>query len=86
MPIVKPVMNHPGYTISDEGVLRSPYGRRLAEKPSPLGYHTTILAGRRVQVHRLVLEAFVGPCPPGMECRHLDGDRKRVNWAHVEDA
>ncbi len=24
-------------------------------------------------VHRLVLEAFVGPCPEGMECRHLDG-------------
>ncbi len=26
-------------------------------------------------VHRLVLEAFVGPCPPGMECRHLNGRR-----------
>jgi hypothetical protein len=25
------------------------------------------------RVHRLVLEAFVGPCPDGMECRHLDG-------------
>lgn len=25
-------------------------------------------------VHRLVLEAFVGPRPEGMECRHLDGD------------
>lgn len=25
-------------------------------------------------VSRLVLENFVGPCPPGMECRHLDGD------------
>jgi hypothetical protein len=25
-------------------------------------------------VHRLVLEAFVSPCPPGMECRHLDGN------------
>jgi len=25
-------------------------------------------------VHRLVLEAFVGPCPDGMECRHLDSD------------
>lgn len=25
-----------------------------------------------VQVGRLVLEAFVGPCPPGMECCHND--------------
>lgn len=25
-------------------------------------------------VYRLVLEAFVGPCPAGMEARHLDGD------------
>lgn len=28
---------------------------------------------RTFRVHRLVLEAFVGPCPEGMECRHLDG-------------
>ena len=26
-------------------------------------------------VHRLVLEAFVGPCPEGMETRHLNGKR-----------
>jgi hypothetical protein len=25
-------------------------------------------------VHRLVLEAFIGPRPEGMQCRHLDGD------------
>lgn len=25
-------------------------------------------------VHHLVLEAFVGPCPEGMECCHNDGD------------
>jgi len=30
---------------------------------------------RRWYLHRLVLEAFVGPCPPGMECRHLNGKR-----------
>lgn len=32
--------------------------------------------GRRKHrfVHDLILEAFVGPRPPGMICRHLDGD------------
>ena len=25
-------------------------------------------------VHQLVLRAFVGECPAGMECRHLDGN------------
>lgn len=27
-----------------------------------------------LRVHRLVLLAYVGPCPEGMECRHLDGN------------
>lgn len=27
---------------------------------------------RNVMVHRLVLEAFVGPCPEGMQCCHWD--------------
>jgi hypothetical protein len=48
-----------------------------------LGYPTVALIrdeeGRYRQrtfyVHRLVLEAFVGPCPNGMECRHGDGNR-----------
>lgn len=31
------------------------------------GKHLTIL------VHSLILNVFVGPCPPGKECRHLDG-------------
>lgn len=29
-----------------------------------------------LSIHRTVLEAFVGPCPEGMECRHLDGNPK----------
>lgn len=29
---------------------------------------------KRRPVHRLVLEAFVGPYPEGMECCHADGD------------
>lgn len=30
----------------------------------------------RQYIHRLILETFIGICPPGMECRHLDGNPK----------
>lgn len=30
---------------------------------------------RTYAIHRMVLLAFVGPRPPGMQIRHLDGDR-----------
>lgn len=29
---------------------------------------------RTHKIHRLMLEAFVSPCPEGMECRHLNGN------------
>lgn len=29
---------------------------------------------RTRQIARLVLEAFIGPCPKGMECSHLNGN------------
>jgi hypothetical protein len=44
------------------------------------------VGGRTVRrkVHHLVLEAFVGPCPDGMECRHKDGDRKNNHVGNLE--
>lgn len=36
----------------------------------PVGKYKTF------SVHALVLEAFVGRCPEGMECRHLDGNKR----------
>ena len=39
------------------------------------GYESVFIFGKRRRVHRLVLETFTGPCPTGMECRHLDGSR-----------
>ncbi len=42
-------------------------------------------------VHRLVLEAFVGPCPPGMECCHgkagvKDNSLANLRWdTHKEN-
>jgi hypothetical protein len=34
-------------------------------------------------VHQLVLRAFVGPCPPGMQCRHLDGNPANNGLANL---
>lgn len=40
-----------------------------------LGYVTVDFGNLgRYLVHILVLETFVGPCPEGMVCRHLDGN------------
>jgi hypothetical protein len=38
---------------------------------------TSILRGgitRNCRIHKIVIEAFVGPCPPGKECLHRDDD------------
>jgi hypothetical protein len=45
---------------------------------SPKGYLDLWLgapSSRTVRIHQLVLLAFVGPKPPGMQTRHLDGDK-----------
>jgi len=34
--------------------------------------------------HRLVLETYVGPCPKGMECRHLDGNPLNNNLDNLK--
>lgn len=34
-------------------------------------------------VHRIVLEAFVGPRPRGMECRHLDGNPRNNSLSNL---
>jgi hypothetical protein len=74
------------YAVSDDGCVFSrtkgtwnPGGRWVQLRPGPnrRGYLGVELYqdGRSIHpsVHTLVLETFVGPCPPGMECRHLDG-------------
>src|SRR3990167_823515 len=62
------------------GVQRLPEGlvQEIVCGPHHAGYRVIGLRrnGSRVgkTVHSIVLEAFVGPCPDGMECRHLNGD------------
>ena len=77
-----------GYEVSDLGQVRSwrrsGPGNKLAETPRLLqprlekGYPRVVLMqeGRPFNrfVHVLVLTAFVGPCPAGHECDHMNDD------------
>jgi HNH endonuclease len=56
--------------------------RQMQAVPNRQGQmKVTICPGRLTRfVHRLILEAFVGPCPPNMECRHFP-DRDPANNA-----
>lgn len=69
------------YEISNHGRVRSLKGATpqiLRPSPNADGYHLYALraGGRRsfATAHALVMLAFVGPRPEGMEIRHLDGD------------
>lgn len=80
------------YRVSDRGNVWSERAQRLL-KPQTLasGYQLVFLGkqdGKRLQfyVHRLVLEAFVGPCPEGAVACHWDDDKSNnhldnLRWA-----
>lgn len=49
--------------------------QRLNKGDGGLYVNLSVNSKQRVlQVHRLIAEAFYGPCPEGMECCHNDGD------------
>ena len=73
-----------GYRVGDDGSVWSCRGYRgiitsewhqLRPYRGTTGHLRVNLSSLGIQlVHRLVLLAFVGPCPEGMECCHEDGD------------
>ncbi|WP_374243086.1 NUMOD4 motif-containing HNH endonuclease [Mycobacterium sp. CnD-18-1] len=94
----KPVVGYEGlYEVSSHGriwsiprVARS--GRKIRGRirklsSNPAGYAVVILSrdGRNngFLVHRLVLEAFVGSCPAGMEACHFDGIKSNNHLANL---
>lgn len=85
----RPIPGHPNYEVSDFGRVRSldtvihhqpRPGRVLKQigrcRPGGALNCMTVNLGRKKtrRVHRLVLLAFVGPCPEGMEGCHNDGN------------
>ena len=84
------------YEVSSEGRVRSlPRvtasgtlgGRVLLPRPERNGYVRVTLSvngkPHRELLHRLVLRAFVGDCPQGHECRHLNGTRSDCRLSNL---
>ncbi len=79
----------PHYLVTSAGQVFSRRSGRFL-KPAQMGKYTGLMithaSGTIVKryMHRLVLEVTSGPCPPGMQARHLNGDRhdnRAANWA-----
>jgi hypothetical protein len=67
------------YQVSDEGKIYSLLHKRVIEPSINRGGYQNVLLSqggrsKRVYVHRVVLEAFVGPCPEGMQACHCNGN------------
>jgi hypothetical protein len=76
----RPVVGYEGkYLVSDEGFVWTIRRAHVLNMELSDSGHLTVQLWRnnkkrRLQVHCLVLEAFVGPRPDGLECCHNDGD------------
>lgn len=90
-----PVSDYEGlYEVSNYGRVRS-FHRTSSDTPPRVlrlnqlrsGYLQVALSknGRKrfARVHRLVLESFIGPCPPEKEACHADGDRGNNNLGNL---
>lgn len=80
----KPVPSHPGYFAGSDGTIwscrKAGICRLLKPQLTNKGYYCVSVGWPRKlrYVHRLVLEAFIGPCPKNTECRHFP-DQSRTN-------
>jgi hypothetical protein len=89
------VPDWPDYEVSDYGRVRSrKYGKKMLKLVRAKSGHLKIHLRnnerhRNEYVHRLVLLAFVGPCPQGKESRHYPDKRpsnnklSNLSWATV---
>lgn len=86
----KPIPGWSRFTASDDGQVRGPSGRILKPSANKSGHLSIVRKNgkthsRKLWIHHAVLLAFIGPCPMGQECRHLNGDPtdnrlKNLRW------
>lgn len=93
----KVIPTYPNYEVSNLGEVRrvgSTKPLKLSTKQGKFPYQRAHLCqdgkAKYILVHRLVLEAFVGPCPEGHQCLHLDSNPRNnkldnLKWGTPEE-
>jgi len=77
------VPDNPSYWISNYGRLRHK-GKFLSGSVSDVhGHHVYALGHITRHTARLMLEAFVGPCPAGLYATYKDGDKTNLNLSNL---
>jgi hypothetical protein len=82
---VRSLIQYPGYVFSSTGDAWSCWNEANPAQMTRLYYrlvprvdtnkHFTVKLFKKTHwLHRLILEAFQGPCPEGLQCLHGDGD------------
>lgn len=92
----RPCVGFPGYEVANVGLVRSVFWSKYNPQANKLlrpdrnsnGYSSIQLLvapkkQKRVQLHRLVCEAFHGARPMGMEVRHLDGTKLNAHESNL---
>lgn len=91
-----PICGFPGYHVTPSGQVWSTKGKdgSVGKRPARVlkgslldGYPRVTLCTdgkrKRLFVHRLVAETFLGPCPDELEVAHLNGDRRESRLANL---
>lgn len=85
-----PVVGYEGrYEVSNLGRVRNRHGKVFIGQDTPKGYFAVSLSGgtpyrQTFLIHRLVMDAFVGPRPHGLETNHKDGDKSNNCLENLE--
>lgn len=89
----KVIPSQPAHEASDTGLVRSiRTGKVRKNQPHRTGILMLVFSRKGAEqakkhvarkIHHLVLEAFVGPCPEGMQCRHLDGNKENNHLSNL---
>ncbi len=91
----KVIRNYSDYAISNFGRIKrlthgrcTFIGRILKPQIDTNGYLIISLCkngkAKTITIHKLVTEAFLGPCPDGKEVNHIDGNKKNPYVSNLE--